>query len=61
VKNHFAKNQHMDMKNADLDSVEKAAKKFMQKSYQRKVMENGVSGKSFQPIFLGVTFLTVFF
>ncbi len=51
----------MDMKNADLDSVEKAAKKFMQKSYQRKVMENGVSGKSFQPIFLGVTFLTVFF
>jgi hypothetical protein len=44
VQKSFSKNSNMGMKNADLDSVEKAAKKLMQKSYQRKVMENGVSG-----------------
>jgi hypothetical protein len=30
-KNHIVKIQHMGMKNGDLDSVEKAAKKLMQK------------------------------
>ncbi len=53
MKNHFAEIQHMDMKNADLDSVEKAAQKLMQKSYQRKVMEFINVCKTFQPIFWG--------
>jgi hypothetical protein len=44
--NHFAEIQHMSMNNADLDSVEKAAKKLLQK----------VSAH-----FLGITFLTFFF
>jgi hypothetical protein len=44
VQKSFCKNSTHGYENADLDSVEKAAKKFMQKSYQRKVMENGVSG-----------------
>jgi hypothetical protein len=54
------------MKNADLDSVEKAAKKLMQKSYQRKVTENVVSGfyecvqKFSAPIFLGNLFNSFF-